>query len=219
MTLNPLFGNDNNPYAAMPPPGAAYTSSLLQDTSMNMDMTGTYPSDMSMPMDINDSSMAMMGNDMAIFSGGQYPQDMSQGYMMTGPNPLSHQSTDRLQMLDPYQEALALQRNVGSAMSSGTSSQTHSSTPSQSRPPNDQSTTPNSLPGHIPGPASRPLAPSTVPSQQEVVEPFRRLKFPWTTPPEGFPSTMTSPHVKTQFKNAYSSSGFDMLRALVCPRT
>jgi hypothetical protein len=42
-------------------------------------------------------------------------------------------------------------------------------------------------------------------------------KIPWSAPAGGFPSTMhQNPHMKTQFKNAYSSTGFDMLGVLVC---
>jgi hypothetical protein len=45
-------------------------------------------------------------------------------------------------------------------------------------------------------------------------------KASWQVPSGGFPSTMhQNPHMKTQFKNAYSSTGFDMLGVLVGPKT
>lgn len=45
---------------------------------------------------------------------------------------------------------------------------------------------------------------------------LRESNVPWPTPAGGFPSTMhQNPHMKTQFKNAYSSTGFDMLAVLV----
>lgn len=41
--------------------------------------------------------------------------------------------------------------------------------------------------------------------------------FDWETPEGGWPSTMTGrPHMQTSHKNAYSSTGFDMLGVLVC---
>lgn len=43
-----------------------------------------------------------------------------------------------------------------------------------------------------------------------------KSRIPWPEPPGGFPSTMhAKPHMQTQFKNAYSSSGFDMLGVLM----
>ncbi|KAJ4412809.1 hypothetical protein N0V91_000571 [Didymella pomorum] len=45
---------------------------------------------------------------------------------------------------------------------------------------------------------------------------IKSLKLPWHEPQGGFPSSMHSnPHMQTQFKNAYSSSGFDMLGVLM----
>lgn len=43
--------------------------------------------------------------------------------------------------------------------------------------------------------------------------------FNWEAPEGGWPSTMINrPHMQTsQYKNAYSSTGFDMLSVLVCP--
>lgn len=40
--------------------------------------------------------------------------------------------------------------------------------------------------------------------------------FKWETPEDGWPSTMVNkPHMQTSYKNAYSSTGFDMLAVLV----
>ena len=82
----------------------------------------------------------------------------------------------------------------------------------------------------------QPPDPSRAPQPEVPVEPFHRLKFPWTTPPGAWrkrdkstavpadsaqvvsPSSMNSrPHMETSFKNAYSSTGFDMLGVLVRP--
>jgi PAS domain S-box-containing protein len=50
----------------------------------------------------------------------------------------------------------------------------------------------------------------------DKLEHIKKMKLPWQEPPGGFPSTMHSnPHMKTQFKNAYSASGFDMLGVLM----
>jgi len=45
--------------------------------------------------------------------------------------------------------------------------------------------------------------------------------FDWETPKGGWPSTMAGaqPHMNSQYKNAYSSTGFDMLGVLVCLRS
>jgi hypothetical protein len=41
--------------------------------------------------------------------------------------------------------------------------------------------------------------------------------FAWDTPEGGWPSTMVGrPHMQSNYKNAYSSTGFDMLGVLVC---
>ena len=41
--------------------------------------------------------------------------------------------------------------------------------------------------------------------------------FPWEPPEGGWPSTMVGrPHMQSSYKNAYSSTGFDMLGVLVC---
>ena len=41
--------------------------------------------------------------------------------------------------------------------------------------------------------------------------------FNWEAPEGGWPSTMVGrPHMQTSYKNAYSSTGFDMLGVLVC---
>lgn len=50
----------------------------------------------------------------------------------------------------------------------------------------------------------------------DKLEDIKNMKFPWAEPPGGFPSSMhAKPHMQTQFKNAYSSSGFDMLGVLM----
>lgn len=63
----------------------------------------------------------------------------------------------------------------------------------------------------------RPIAQD--PSQDlpdDKLKEIKGLKFPWAEPPGGFPSSMhAKPHMQTQFKNAYSSSGFDMLGVLM----
>lgn len=42
-------------------------------------------------------------------------------------------------------------------------------------------------------------------------------RLDWETPEGGWPSTLTGrPHMQTTYKNAYSSTGFDMLGVLVC---
>ena len=55
-------------------------------------------------------------------------------------------------------------------------------------------------------------------SKETINKQLSEHKLPWAPPAGGFPSTMHSnPHMKTQFKNAYSSTGFDMLGVLVSP--
>jgi PAS domain-containing protein len=63
----------------------------------------------------------------------------------------------------------------------------------------------------------RPIAQDpTLDLPNQKLEQIKNSKLPWPEPPGGFPSTMhAKPHMQTQFKNAYSSSGFDMLGVLM----
>ncbi|KAJ4330996.1 hypothetical protein N0V95_009965 [Ascochyta clinopodiicola] len=87
---------------------------------------------------------------------------------------------------------------------------------SQQRPDTNQSQTPTQLSLKSLD-KQRPIALDPAEDlPQDQLDRIKNLTHVWPEPPGGFPSTMHSnPHMKTQFKNAYSSSGFDMLGVLM----
>lgn len=110
---------------------------------------------------------------------------------------------------------------------------THSQSVSQQQTPTHQTATPNMGFPHQPqNPAPGSLqdrgvgqvsaqgydgvnGPVPVPVTQQTYNPNNQ-NFPWEAPRGGWPSTMVGkPHMNSAYKNAYSSTGFDMLGVLV----
>ncbi|KAF2658080.1 white collar [Lophiostoma macrostomum CBS 122681] len=128
--------------------------------------------------------------------------------------------------------------DVRPGISTRAGSQEQSTTRSNSRAQSEQQQpTPTSVQNQISPPSypqqdQKPITQNNQQNNHDVpTDAFSRLKFPWTTPEGrnlhhlqstsdvptgGFPSTMHSnPHMNTSFKNAYSSTGFDMLGVLM----
>nr|BAF35570.1 blue light regulator 1 [Bipolaris oryzae] len=99
-------------------------------------------------------------------------------------------------------------------------SQDQASMRSHSRPQSDRHSS-NSVPTRMTLASLRNQQPVAQDPAQDlpkdvINKQLRESNVPWQTPAGGFPSTMhQNPHMKTQFKNAYSSTGFDMLAVLM----
>lgn len=220
LALNTQFANQASPFTSIPPPGSTYASPLNPNPSLDMDITSPYNANgLPMPLDMSDPSLgAMMGNDLALFTQPAFSspmmnspvnQDFAASIQATTQEPTNP-------ILPPTEQFVARSENttpdVRSALPSRTNSQeqsVRSSSRPQSIPLSNQSSS-----SQIPTTSAfGPEPPSQTQTTMEIVN---RQKFPWITPPEGFPSTMHNrPHMESQYKNAYSSTGFDMLGVLM----
>ncbi|KAK0650787.1 White collar 1 protein [Lasiodiplodia hormozganensis] len=217
--------HNSQSYGNMVPPGS-YASPLAATSGLDMGMNSPYVSSgLPMNMDMTDPSLGMMNpgdtTPLNMFSQAQFASPMMG-------SPIGQDFTDSMQsMPDPGGSAPpgSMDINVGSETPGMTpdirrrNSQDQSTTPSanSSRPPN------GNMPQTQPfGGQSSGTNVSTPYGGPERSQPLAHSggtmgrPLPWTTPPGGFPSTMANrPHIDTQFKNAYSSSGFDMLGVLM----
>lgn len=234
LAINTQFANQNSPFGNLQAQASAYASPMQSNMSMDtMDITSPFPNAISMPLDLNDPSLAMMGTDMNMMSGPPFntsimDSPLTQNFM--GSMPISRQATTirpPIQQTDSYVASpMSGTPDVRSGLPSRSNSQEQSSARSSVRPQSEhQSSSRIQTPLSVPNAslqqqetAAPPPQPS--PIQQHQQEPssdvIGGLRLPWATPPGGFPSTRNSnPHVNTQFKNAYSSTGFDMLGVLM----
>ncbi|KAF2466705.1 white collar [Lindgomyces ingoldianus] len=223
LAINTQFSNQNSPYQPMPPPGSAYASPLHPNVSLDVDMTSPYPNAMSMPLDMTDPALGIMGTDMNMFSGSQFGNTMMDSPIaqeFASPLSPSDQNLANLQAPDQYGNGSMAgggTPDVRSGIPSRTNSREQSSARSNSRPQSEPHSSSQSIPTQMSASSLQVQEPVAPPPPQDLnVDTFSQIKFPWTTPPGGFPSTMTSnPHMNTPFKNAYSSTGFDMLGVLM----
>lgn len=204
LQINTQFANQNPQYPNMSQGASGYDP----NASLDMDLTSPYHT-----MPLGDPSLQMMGSDMNMYPG---PQFQSMGASPMVPdfmnNPMSGPLPDargtNMQSMDGFTPSLTIPTDPHSAASSRTHSHEHSITP-VSRSHSDH--TPNSQnPRQV-----TPVVPTqghTTQLHDAPSEDFARM-----TLPKHYPSTMTgNPHVATPFKNAYSSSGFNILEVLVC---
>lgn len=228
LTINTQFQGQNSPYSTMHAPGSAYASPMHQNAALDLDMS-PYPNGISMAMDMDDS-LNMMPTDMNMFQNNHFTNSIMDSPIhqeFIGPMPAASQgnSIPKLQSQDHFKRPSLSNTPEARSSTSGdpsrTSSQERQSMRSVSRPQGEKH------------PSSRTSVPTqmslkSLENQQPVAqEPGQDLpkekmnhinnfRLPWTPPAGGFPSTMHSnPHMKTEFKNAYSSTGFDMLGILV----
>jgi hypothetical protein len=240
LAINTQFQGQSSPFPAMSAPGSAYASPMHQKGPLDMDMA-SFQNGMAMPMGMDDS-LSMMPTDMNMFPGSQFNGRMLDSPInqdFVGPMPAatsdnsnnnnnnnsSSSNTPTMQSQDQFaRPSLSNTPEVKSGRSSFLSrseSQDHSSMRSNSRHQSEQHSS-TSIPTRM------SLAPMT--NQQPIrQDPAQDLpkevlnkqlqevnKPSWAPPPGGFPSTRhDNPHMKTQFKNAYSSTGFDMIAVLV----
>lgn len=221
LSINTELTNHNSRYSAIPGSGSTYASPMHPSVSMDMDMdmTSPYPNNMTMPLDMHEP-LGIVPSDMNMFSNSQYTNSMmnspaSPEFVCPQPALPSDPNNAGLQAPDQFRNtSLSTTPDQRSSKPTRTNSRDQSSTPSTSQPHSENP--PSSK--NVPTPMSlRAQEGGAQPPQQEIsAEALGQIKFPWRTPPGGFPSTMHSkPHMNTQFKNAYSSTGFDMLGVLM----
>jgi PAS domain-containing protein len=228
LALNARFPDQNSPFSTMAAPGSAYASPLHPNAQLDLDM-GTFSNGMSMAMDMDDS-MNMMSNDMNLFPNNQFNTPMmdspvNQEFIGPMPAPNQDKTISSLQAQDQFKRPSLSNtpeaRSGASGMPSRSSSQDQSSMRSSSRPQSDQhSSSRSNAPTQMSLASLKKQQPIALdPAQDLPKEKMNQIddfKLPWNPPSGGFPSTMHSnPHMKTQFKNAYSSTGFDMLGVLM----
>jgi PAS domain-containing protein len=231
LSLNTQFQGQNSPFSTMAAPGSAYASPLHANAQLDMDMS-PYPNNMAMTMDMDDS-LNIMSGDMNLFpNNNQFNPPMMDSPVnqeFIGPMPAAHQEANvsALQSQERFKRASASNtpeaRSGTSGMPSRTSSQDQNSLRSNSRTPlgeqhaSSRSTNFATQMSLTSLKNQQPVA--LDPAQdlpKEKMNQINDFKLPWSPPAGGFPSTMHSnPHMKTQFKNAYSSTGFDMLGVLM----
>lgn len=202
LAINTQFSNTNSPF-------------------LDMDMSSPYPTGMSMGLEMNDS-MNMMATDMNMFPNAQFTAPMMDSPAtqdFAGPLPPAPQDPSMsIQPPDQYRSgsSTSVTPDVRPNIPTRASSQEQGSIRSISRAQSDNQST-NSAAKQMANTSLKNQEPIALPTGQNLPpESFSQIKFPWVTPNGGFPSTMHSnPHMKTQFKNVYSSTGFDMLGVLV----
>lgn len=227
LNINTQFQGQASPFPTMGGPGSAYASPMHQKNSLDLDM-GSYQNGMNMPLDMDDS-MAMTPMDMNMFPGSQFNTPMLDSPIQqdfVGPVPAAPQgdNTPSGQTQDQFKRpSLNNTPEVKSGRSSFLSrstSQDQSSMRSHSRPQSEHHSS-NSVPTRMTLASlqnQQPVAqdPAQDLSKEVMKKQLADFKIPWQAPTGGFPSTKANnPHMKTQFKNAYSSTGFDMLGVLV----
>jgi PAS domain S-box-containing protein len=227
LDINTQFQGQASPFPNMAAPGSAYASPMHQKNSLDLDM-GSYQNGMTMPLDMDDS-LNMMPTDMNMFPGNQFNTPMLDSPInqdFVGPLPAAAQgnNTPTGQAQDQFKRpSLSNTPEVKSGRSSflsRTTSQDQSSMRSSSRPQSEHHSS-NSVPTRMTLASLQNQQPiGQDPAQdlpKEVMnKQLQDFKIPWSKPAGGFPSTMHhNPHMKTQFKNAYSATGFDMLGVLM----
>lgn len=223
--LNTQFQQQNSPFSTMAGPGSAYASPLHPTAQLDMDL-GTFPNNMSMGMDM-DESLNMMPNDMNLFSNNQFNTSMMASPVaqeFIGPMPAPNQDNVSSMQRPAHFKRPSMSNTPdarsGSSVPSRTTSQDQNSMRSNSRPNLDQQSSKNNVPTQMSLASLKKQQPIALDPAQDIPEQTMKqlsdFKQSWTPPAGGFPSTMHSnPHMKTQFKNAYSATGFDMLGVLM----
>ena len=231
LPINTQFQGQNSPFPAMTAPGSAYASPMHQKGSMDLDMA-SYQNGLTMPLDMDDS-LNMMPANMDLFPGSQFNGPMLDSPInqdFVGPMPAAisennSSNTSTMQSQEHFKRpALSNTPEAKSGRSSfmsRTGSQDQGSMRTNSRSQSEQHSS-TSVPSRMSLASLKNQQPVAQDPAQDLPKDVinKQLqefnKIPWSTPAGGFPSTMhQNPHTKTQFKNAYSSSGFDMLGVLV----
>ncbi|USP73226.1 uncharacterized protein yc1106_00500 [Curvularia clavata] len=231
LSMGNQFQGQASPFSQMGAPGSSYASPMHQKNSLDLDMS-SYQNGINMPLDMN-GPLNMMPSDMNMFPGNQFNspmlgsplnQDFVGPISATSQDNTGSNNTPSTQAQDQFKRPSVNNTPDAKQSRSGhlsrTANQDHTSMRSNPRPQNDRHSS-NSVPTQMTMASLRNQQPvAQDPAQdlpKEVInKQLRDFNMPWPTPDGGFPSTMHhNPHMKTQFKNAYSSTGFDMLGVLM----
>ncbi|KAL6705272.1 hypothetical protein ACN47E_007082 [Coniothyrium glycines] len=228
LAINTQFRGHNSPFTSMAGPGSAYASPMHQQGSIDLSMT-PYQNDMSMPLDMDDS-LQMLQSDMNMFPGGQYNAPMldslvNQDFGPSKPGQSQDNGSSTVQPPDQYKTQSMSNTPEGRSGASSFISRTGSGQDQNSMRSNSRTQSEHHASTSNPTRMSlnslqkqQPIAqdPTLDLSKETIKKQLSASNVPWPTPKGGFPSTLHSnPHMKTQFKNAYSSTGFDMLGVLM----
>ncbi|KAK7519950.1 blue-light-activated transcription factor [Phyllosticta citriasiana] len=236
LNIDTGYQSQQQSYTPMGPP-----SSYASPAGLDMDMTSPYvQSGMPMSMDMADPTLNSMmsgdGTPMNMFSGPQFASPMMG-------SPIGQDMNDSMQaaLQDPGGSAGpgSMDLNVGSEHNSMSPDLPRRDSREQSVPKSAHSSRPppaTSQPQTLPdAPTSNaPFGPEPPTQMVSAAGSAMSPQLPWVTPSGmtadfqqhndqrlipttgGFPSTMHNrPHMETQFKNVYSSTGFDMLGVLM----
>ncbi|EON65167.1 hypothetical protein W97_04404 [Coniosporium apollinis CBS 100218] len=223
LILDTQFPNQGSPYANIPPPGSAYASPMHTNAAFDLDMTNPYiPTSLSMSMDLTGSALpnSMIPNQVTpplnMFSQQQFqspiihsPLHQSFSGSIQGPpqDPGGGNADRKEQFAKPDSQItrpdLQSSRTTSGEQSIRSTSRRQSGSAStQGQPVQAESHSQGSDPS------------SQIKQHLDDMDPS---KFPWQLPQSSLPSTMNqNPHTNhTQWKNIYSSTGFDMLGVLM----
>ncbi|KAK7193124.1 hypothetical protein DPSP01_007537 [Paraphaeosphaeria sporulosa] len=227
LAINTQFSqaNPNSPFPNVANGGSAYASPLQHNGSLDMDMS-PYPGGMPMSLDVNDP-MAMLPNDMTMFQNSAFGPSMMNSPVAQdfGGPPTSAPQDSNMGMASPANfrsESSNATPNVHSNMPTRTGSHADSRPRSNSRPNSHNPQIPSQNASQMSKESLANQGPIQLDPEREVPQQryeeasYAKNNFPWVTSTGGFPSTKDrNPHSKAQFKNAYSSTGFDMLGVLM----
>ncbi|KAF2760706.1 hypothetical protein EJ05DRAFT_473331 [Pseudovirgaria hyperparasitica] len=226
----PTFSGQGSPYTSMAMGGSTYASPIHANTNLDMEIANTFgPTSLSMAMDMTDPSLNNLMNGDAnsmMFGTDQFGSPVLNSPM--APDFSSLQANPQ-QRPPPSVPTLRSQPSQDGKSPYPKSEAQSSATPdfrASRLGSQEQSTRHNSTQGSLS--ASNQGSSSNVPqvaqfrndtssTHQNNTATSQIIKVPWTAPEGGYPSTMGNarPHMESQYKNAYSSTGFDMLGVLM----
>lgn len=220
LSLNQRYSNHNSPFGAMPQ-GSAYTSPLNPQGSLDMEMGSPYmQTSMSMPLEMGEQNLGGMISDdlqrINTYGAGHFGSPLVESPMNNDFSaPLNLHSQEARPGSIDVKQRFATPDNSGATtdMASEGARGQNARTMSMNQP---NKSTPK-LTGNTQQVSSyrQPLS-SQVPSNVGQTDQSVTLKSPWPAPPGGIPSAMHGKtNMESQFKNAYSSTGFDMLGVLM----
>jgi PAS domain-containing protein len=223
VTLQDQFTGQASPYANLQHPGSAYQSPMHPSGSLDVGMTDSF---MSPNLDMQQG----FSNMNAMMQGGLTPLDMYQADQFASPmatSPMPQNMANSIQgsaTQDPGGGGSATPRDPVNAAPRTSSDTIREIQRAQSFEQVRMNPSQQGTPQHTPQNQinNQVVANQTqFQSRQHQDNPQTANaassgKFPWADPPEGWPSTMHGrPHMNSQYKNAYSSTGFDMLGVLM----
>lgn len=192
LAINTQFSNPNPRFTPLLAAGSAYVSPLHGTVPLEMDMTSPYPTGTSVPLDMNDPTLSMMGADLGMFAGTQFvtpmmdspiTQDFAGPLPPPPPPPPQDSAALGLQTPDQFGTAsIGASPPLRSGIPSRTSSQEQGSARSSSRTQSEQPPTTSLALNQAPMGGTAASAPEPTPGPMNI-DSFSQIKFPWREPP------------------------------------